>query len=188
MLQLLVDTARDQMFFGLLRNRTEFVDFKVIEAPRKQSDIMIQELHIFLESNNVSISDIIEIICCIGPGSFVGVRVGLTFAKILSTQFNLPLTSFTSLESMKQTANCIVVLDAKGKKYYVSVFSNNESALSNNLVTEHELKVLIDNYPQHRVVRENDLDAKYYQEAVLEILENRIGTLESASIEPLYLK
>jgi tRNA threonylcarbamoyladenosine biosynthesis protein TsaB len=62
----------------------------------------------------------------VGPGSFTGLRVGLSFAKGLATALSIPCVGINSLEALAASANATGfvagVLDAKMGQVYLQVF------------------------------------------------------------------
>lgn len=53
-----------------------------------------------LKKSNIEIKEIDKIFACHGPGSFTGIRIGLTFAKTLAWTLNIPVVPISSLEVM----------------------------------------------------------------------------------------
>jgi tRNA threonylcarbamoyladenosine biosynthesis protein TsaB len=51
-----------------------------------------------LEQEQINIHDINDIVVVNGPGSFTGVRIGVTIAKTLAFTLNIPIRTVTSLE------------------------------------------------------------------------------------------
>ncbi len=75
---------------------------------------------------NLTVDDIEEIILVNGPGSFTGVRVGLTFAKMLAT-FGVKIKTVSSLMAMASNFlvdNSLVmpIIDARSKSVYTAVY------------------------------------------------------------------
>ena len=61
---------------------------------------MVQSI---LKSANVSAKDLGKISVCTGPGSFTGVRVGLSFAKGLALPWGIPVVGVSGLEVWART-------------------------------------------------------------------------------------
>lgn len=56
---------------------------------------MVQDV---LASANIKPADIDKISVCVGPGSFTGLRVGLSFAKGFALPHNIPIVGLSALE------------------------------------------------------------------------------------------
>tara|TARA_R110000868_G_scaffold52522_1_gene165775 strand:- start:427 stop:1098 length:672 start_codon:yes stop_codon:yes gene_type:complete len=91
-----------------------------------------EQLHLFIESvlkeANVSLKELQAIAVSKGPGSYTGLRIGVSAAKGLCFSLDLPLIAVPTLESMAtQNINCnvdyiIPVLDARRMEVYSCVF------------------------------------------------------------------
>jgi tRNA threonylcarbamoyladenosine biosynthesis protein TsaB len=74
-------------------------------------------------------SDIEEIYVSAGPGSFTGLRVGITVAKTLSFATGAKVVAVPSVEVLARNApagwrNLIIVLDAKREQIFTASFEN----------------------------------------------------------------
>lgn len=91
-----------------------------------------EQLHVFiqevLKDGKIDISDLDAIAVSKGPGSYTGLRIGVSAAKGLCFSLDVPLISIATLESMaKQIAPeiadfIIPVLDARRMEVYSAVF------------------------------------------------------------------
>ncbi len=70
----------------------------------------LELLEKFLKKNKVSFNDIAKVVACSGPGSFTGIRVGLSMAQAFGFAKNIPIITIaknkipadlTKLESSK---------------------------------------------------------------------------------------
>ncbi len=64
-----------------------------------------------------------------GPGSFTGVRIGLSFARALGTVLEIPVTAMTTLEAIARNVThnperlpVAAVIDARREEVYMQVF------------------------------------------------------------------
>ncbi len=91
-----------------------------------------EQLHIFikeaLQGASLSFSDLDAVSVSKGPGSYTGLRIGVSAAKGLCFSLDLPLISIPTLESMahqvtlKGDGLIIPVLDARRMEVYSAVF------------------------------------------------------------------
>lgn len=94
-----------------------------------------EELHNFiqevLDASSLTFSDLDAIAVSRGPGSYTGLRIGVSAAKGLCFSLNLPLISVPTLESLAYQEKMadldfvIPVLDARRMEVYSAVFDNN---------------------------------------------------------------
>ena len=91
-----------------------------------------EQLHVFiqevLDKTAVSISDLDAIAVSKGPGSYTGLRIGVSAAKGLCFSLDIPLISIPTLESMANRAKnkdadfIIPLLDARRMEVYSCVY------------------------------------------------------------------
>lgn len=90
-----------------------------------------ERLHVFIEEilneNNIQKSDINAVAVSKGPGSYTGLRIGVSAAKGLCYALGIPLISIPTLESLahqvKTTEGVIVsMLDARRMEVYSQIF------------------------------------------------------------------
>lgn len=91
-----------------------------------------EQLHVFVQEvvkkANVSLSDLDAVAVSKGPGSYTGLRIGVSAAKGLCFSLDVPLISIPTLESMAQQSKLedvdfiIPLLDARRMEVYSKVF------------------------------------------------------------------
>jgi tRNA threonylcarbamoyladenosine biosynthesis protein TsaB len=88
-------------------------------------------LHVFIEdvvrSSKIKLSDIDAIAVSKGPGSYTGLRIGVSAAKGLCFALNKPLISVPTLESLSHQVNIdigviVPMLDARRMEIYSAIF------------------------------------------------------------------
>ncbi len=93
-----------------------------------------EQLHVFiqevLKEAKVSINQLDAIAISKGPGSYTGLRIGVSTAKGLCFALNLPLISIATLESMahqvkiEKSTSIISLLDARRMEVYAAVYDH----------------------------------------------------------------
>lgn len=81
-----------------------------------------------LQNAGLSVNDLGLIACVTGPGSFTGVRIGVSAAKAMAYGLNIPCMGVNALEALAQIPfEGIVcpVLDARAGQVYGAAFLNN---------------------------------------------------------------
>lgn len=96
----------------------------------KQSEILISEFEEILTKNNLWYNQLDAIAATSGPGSFTGVRVGLSAARTLKIATKLPLILISSLEVIafkyrKYQGQILVAIDAKMNEFFIGKFDCN---------------------------------------------------------------
>ncbi|MBX4210305.2 MAG: hypothetical protein K4H23_04110 [Mollicutes bacterium PWAP] len=85
--KILIDTTNKHMYF-LLLNDWKIVESKTFKHLKFKSDSLVNELSFFLNKNNLSLRNIDELYVTNGPGSFMGIRASLMFAKTFKISTN----------------------------------------------------------------------------------------------------
>lgn len=128
MYSLFIDTHDKDITIVLFKDG-KFYKSNIRESERNHSDYTMPMLNELLNDNNLTVHDLNEILVVNGPGSFTGVRLGVTIAKTLAYTLNIPIKTITSLEcyalSDKENKEKLVTLhDIKG--VYGVIFKDNK--------------------------------------------------------------
>ena len=82
MSKLIIDTAKEKIFFMIINNDNKYNI--TYENSKKNYEKLSLLINIFLKSNNLSLGKISEIYVNRGPGSFAGIRNSLSVVKAFS--------------------------------------------------------------------------------------------------------
>ena len=97
-----------------------------------------EKLHVFIEEAlqkaAISFKDLDAIAVSMGPGSYTGLRIGVSAAKGLCYALNIPLIAVDTLELLArkiEVANGVIIpmIDARRMEAYTAIFSNNYSKI-----------------------------------------------------------
>lgn len=100
-----------------------------------------------LKETKISIDKICAISINLGPGSFTGLRIGMSTAKGLAFAHNTPLigvNSFEILASTQNTNTCIPIISANSRGFYFQRFKKGHPSslpsvsLANNIIINDE--------------------------------------------------
>jgi tRNA threonylcarbamoyladenosine biosynthesis protein TsaB len=136
---LLIDTVGDAP--GAVLTADDRVVASAEFPLRSASTALTKELKRMLASSGIALRDLSGIGVVSGPGSFTGVRIGLTMAKGLCEVVGLPLASVSRLEVLAEAADLregFAVLDAGRGSLYVREQRRTEPA--------HEYLVSVDEF------------------------------------------
>lgn len=93
-----------------------------------------EKLHVFIEEilneSNVAFDDLKAIAVSKGPGSYTGLRIGVSAAKGLCYALNIPLISIDTLELLArqlrvENGHIVPMIDARRMEVYSAVFDSN---------------------------------------------------------------
>jgi tRNA threonylcarbamoyladenosine biosynthesis protein TsaB len=85
-----------------LSTKNSVCDFIENTQSNQHSDFIHQALALLMKRNQMSLNQISHLVVDQGPGSFTGVRVGVTVAKTLGYSLNIRLYTLSSLHALKK--------------------------------------------------------------------------------------
>ncbi len=193
MYSVLIDTADKYLSVGLSKDNT-IIDSISYECWQRQSEFLISELDKLMKRNNVTRNDIGAVVASKGPGSYTGIRIALTVAKVMAFALNIPLYLASSLEVLKDfnTAS-ICVVNARSKRSYVAIYDGETTIMADTIMDNKDLLDYIANHPEYKVCGDvSYLGLEGYQANILESLNKLMieRNLEKDVLasKPVYLK
>lgn len=97
-----------------------------IETGREQASLLIPTINEVLQELSSHYSVLDKISCTVGPGSFTGLRIGLSTAKSLALALDIPTVPMGTLDLMARhyqgNDNLLVVLETKRQDFYARYF------------------------------------------------------------------
>lgn len=136
---------------------------------KRQSEELFPRLIEMMESVNMGPEDIDGIVVSKGPGSYTGVRIAMTVAKVFCAMGDKPIYTLSTLQLYAGKKTCRVVIDARGKRVYTCAFQDGKPLEAEKAVSIDELEIheevvgdgklvgLEDNWPD---IAQNFLDLK----------------------------
>jgi universal bacterial protein YeaZ len=135
MLLLAVDTSGRQGGITLARgsaNEFEFVDSSAIQGGTFSAEL-IPQMSELLSRHNFCAQNLEALVAVTGPGSFTGLRVGLTAVKGLAEALDLPVAAVSSLEllassmtrsylALPPSAVLLAIIDAGRNEVYAGIY------------------------------------------------------------------
>lgn len=185
MYTLFISTFDELITIGLLKNG-KLIEKKEKISNRNHSVYTVPMIEEILKNNNINTNYLNEIIVINGPGSFTGVRIGVTIAKTLAYTLDIPIKALTSLEayavSTESKINKLVAIsDLKGK--YIGYFSKDNEILTDYIYLSNKE---YDNYIKDKekyILKYNKLDL----EKIYLYLKNK-DNINPHLVNPIYIK
>ena len=160
---LYIDTCTKYMCVGLSKG-DELVYKKQYNAFKRQSEVAALEIDECLKKCNVLPGELTKIVVTNGPGSYTGIRIGLTLAKVMSKVLNIKLVCLSSLQAMCGLRNCSAIIDAKSKRVYYGKYRNGECVINDCV----------------KYINELDLNENYIGEtSVIDVEEKEIDVIDN---------
>lgn len=124
---LAIDNSMD--FFNIALSGPEgLIDERRIKESRSPSEIMSGNIGAILSVNGKSLNDISELRVTLGPGSFTGIRVGLSFCKGVRAATGIPLRGIPTLDALafplidREGSYLCPLIDAKKSEVFLALY------------------------------------------------------------------
>ena len=131
MISLFLNTFSNFLNIVLYKDNT-ILDELYLKLDRDLSREALFNLKQMLDNNGLSPLEVDEVICVRGPGSFTGLRVGVTISKVYTYFLNKKLFSVSSLEVMaRMSCSDIIVplIDARRGYVYAAIYDKDYNIL-----------------------------------------------------------
>ena len=135
---LAIDTSSEICSIAVLKDR-DLITKRDLNNSLTHSQKLMPMLDEVLKSCKLKLNDFDLLSCCIGPGSFTGVRIGISTIKAFNDVTNIPIVGVNSLESLAyNTLNTNIydntdiicsLIDARNDNVYCGIFQKNNNEL-----------------------------------------------------------
>ncbi|MEG0734520.1 tRNA (adenosine(37)-N6)-threonylcarbamoyltransferase complex dimerization subunit type 1 TsaB [Anaerorhabdus sp.] len=145
MITLCMDTSHKHLTLALIKDDALLAS-SMTECFKQQSETIFPELEVLCKEANVQPSDINQIVIASGPGSYTGVRIAMTIAKVFCATKDIPCYTLNTLQLYSGNHdNCCVLLDARGKRAYFGKFNKGVAIEDLGVYTLDEISAFITN-------------------------------------------
>ena len=193
---LYIDTSTSYLYAGIVNN--DHIDSEIKEELgcnlSRDALPLIAEM---FDKCHMNPRDIDKIIVVNGPGSFTGIRVGLTIAKVYAWTLNIPITSILSLEAMACINDKTVkvpIVDALKGNVYAAIYNGDKEILKPCHISIDKLKERLKEIENYTVISKNKYDIGgnlcEYDPDILSIVKKYVekSNISSHLVNPEYLK
>ena len=176
---LYIDTTTSDLVVAVVEdNKITDVTAKAVGV--HHSEMLCDKVSEALSKANVSFGDLSAYACAIGPGSFTGIRIGVSTFKGYCTAVDLPVIGVNCLEAISISPKCgarkSAVIDA-GNGYYFADYANGVAPC------------LIGYADERAQVAGRAESATDYFDGAIEIVRKRYGSCQfDDSLTPLYIR
>lgn len=179
-----IDTSSKICSVCVLEDTNVIIE-KNIDDGITHSQKLMPMLDDILKELNVRLDDFDLFTCSVGPGSFTGVRIGVSTVKAFCDVTNIPTTSVSSLEGLAyNTLNSSIennsgivcsLIDAKNDNVYCGIFKNENSTFIQleDLCAKNinEVLTILEKYSSSPILFVGD-GAAFHKDLILEHIPN----------------
>lgn len=198
MISLFIDTSMANVSISIVKEN-KILSIIQEEIPNEHSKYATKYVKKVIDDAFIDANDVDEILVVNGPGSFTGVRIGVTIAKTYGYLINKDIIPVSSLKSLAISSHkketVMSVISANRNNYYVGIYDSEYNELINEqFVSGNKLLELINEYRPHIVSNEFNVLGMYkFNKVNLDILEivkyyKNKGAVNYHALVPNYLK
>ncbi len=180
---LAVDTAWDSMVVALS------VDGKIysetsLDGAKKHNSLILPMIDRLLDKAGIKISEVDNFAAVVGPGSFTGIRIGVSTVNALAFACNKNSVAINALEEIAYYCadkEFYTAIDCRHNCYYYGKFNGG----FDNMVSMGEISATELDEAKCRVLKKT---LPSDPNALIEIVKSKIAKGETGALAPLYLK
>lgn len=124
MISLFIDTSLSYIRLALIRD-SYLIDSINEKCEKNMSSIFDLRVRDLFNRNNLNFNQVDRIYTVTGPGSFTGIRVGMTFSKVLAFSLGKKITPISELQVLASTCDSDLIgpmIDARREYVYAGVY------------------------------------------------------------------
>lgn len=193
MATLLLDSSNTSLSVGFEKDN-QLIGYSSFEAWQVQSEFMVPEIDKLMEKLALSRRDISGIVVSIGPGSYTGVRIALTIAKITALACNCPIYPVSSLRVLKNNnLPSICLINARSNRSYFGVYEGEKVIVEDTIKTNDEVREFIKNHEDYSICGNvqylgfENLDSNICLQ-MISLLKVLKAAENDLAVKPVYLK
>jgi len=124
MITLYIDTSDKDVSIAIIKDGNILSEIQK-EIPNEHSVYTVPFINKALDKSNLKPDDIDNIMVVNGPGSFTGVRIGVTIAKVYAYLLHKEIRTISSLKALALSTDnnyILSLIDAKHNNYYLGLY------------------------------------------------------------------
>ena len=165
MISLFIDTSLANVSISIVKDN-KILSLIQKEIPNMHSVYTTKFVKEVLDQAGCDANDVDNIMVVNGPGSFTGVRIGVTIAKTYGYLIKKDLTLVSSLKSLAISSNhndiVLSLIPATKNNYYVGLYDKDYNNIFDEvLMTKEEVMIVCDKYNPYVVSVDTSIIGKY---------------------------
>lgn len=120
------DTSTSEATVSIMKNNELVCEYNVT-TNKTHSKMLMPMIDEALKNVDMNLDEINKILVCKGPGSFTGLRIGITTANMFAKTLNKDVYGISSIDSLANNveySDCYIcpIIDAKRKEVYTAIY------------------------------------------------------------------
>ncbi len=131
---LAINTSTRQFSVGLVLEEGILLTEYIMSSIKSGSSYLMPGIDFLLRHSEKKLEDIKAVAVAIGPGSFTGLKVGLSVAKGICFSMNIPIIGISSLEALAMQIPdsdipITAIIDSRKREYFFAQFAYKKRSL-----------------------------------------------------------
>ena len=135
--------ALNKTYFGFLYNNEVFSE--IIESDVNYHSLyLIDKINKIKDEKSIDFKKLNFICVNCGPGSFTGIRVAMSIAKVLASELNIPLVGLNTAEILLEAyKKDVLIMDARRDMFFVGDKNKIELVLKDKVLSLIQNKTIV---------------------------------------------
>ena len=129
---LYLDTSSSYLYTAIVDNNSVLSEIKE-EYGTSLSEVTLPKIVSMFEKAKIDPKEIDKIIVVNGPGSFTGIRIGITIAKVYAWSLNIKISTISSLEAMSISSDNktihVPIINARRGYVFAAIYDENQKEI-----------------------------------------------------------
>ena len=192
-----IDTTSNYLYTGLSKDNLLLIERK-LNLSHDLSTFALDEVRKMYEEANVNPKDVDKIIVVNGPGSFTGIRIGVTIAKVYAYLLKKDIITISSLEAMNVSNSSdklhVLIINARRGFVYGAIYDGERTVVMEQHISLEKLKLILIGLKRDYEFISNDKFDDFgtipYDPDILKIINTfkDRGPTDPHFVNPMYLK
>lgn len=153
---LAIDTSSDAIHLALALGDESSLfkryEVQIVANGTRHSEALVPLMLGLCERNGLTFRNLDLLVCTNGPGSFTGLRIGMSALKGISLASGIPLCSISTMDALFGCAShfpgaVIPVIDARKRRFYTALYADGKRQSADLDGTVSEMEALMEGYP-----------------------------------------
>ena len=183
MISLVIDTSTKYLYIALVKD-DEVLGERIFEGSKNHAGNSVYQIDLLLKEFGLKTSDLNNVYTGYGPGSYTGVRISVTIAKMLASFQNINLYAISSLflaGSGYDNKNVAVMFDARRGNSFCACYG--ENMIEDKLRSNDEFLNTVNLFSDLIVVNESNFKVN-----PLKVIKNAVKVSDVEAFVPQYLR
>ncbi|MFA6783695.1 MAG: tRNA (adenosine(37)-N6)-threonylcarbamoyltransferase complex dimerization subunit type 1 TsaB [Sphaerochaeta sp.] len=152
-----VDTSTEVMHLALVigddQSLFQRYEVQTIHTGLQPSETLVPQMLSLCKRNDLTFKDLDLLVCTNGPGSFTGLRIGMSALKGIALAAGIPMVSISTMDVLYGCVSyfsgaVVPVIDARKKRFYTALFADGKRQTPDLDCDTQKMATLLQGHPE----------------------------------------